>query len=244
MVARGVGLSYRVPVLTGVGLTIAPGARVTVLGPNGSGTTTLMQILAGVVPPDFGSVELDGVDLREAEPVSLARAVSLAWDQNEIFEGTLEENILMGRDLPLHDLRWALEVTGLDQHLPALPAGLRTELVSQGRNLSRSAWHRVMLARAIADRPRVLLLDGALDGLDEGQRRLVLDRILDHSNPWTVVSTSSELEAVVRCDVLHLLEGGRLVESGPPRELASRESSALRRLFPELCRGLLRQEML
>lgn len=232
---RGVDFSYGArPLLQGLDLEVPAGGRVCLLGPAGGGKSTVARMLCGLLEPGRGQVEVDGLDVREVDLRDLSRHVALVGGGQEILEGTLEENLLLGRDLPRHDLQWSLALSGLEEHLSCLPEGLRTELLPGGRNLSDSEAQRVLLARGVVGRPRLLLLDEPFRGMDEGQVRAVVEGLFDARLPWTVVAVSTEPEAVRRADTVHVIRDGRVVETGTPKALAADPESALNRLFPAL----------
>lgn len=224
------------PLLNQLDLVIPAGTKVGLLGPNGCGKSTLADLLIGTLEPQLGTVELDGQELRSLQLDSVRRQVGLANDHNEMLEASLEENILLGREVSSGELRSALEVSGLDEHLPWLPLGLRTPLLRQGRNLSRSQWQRVMVARAILGRPRLLILDEAFTAIDEPKMETLLESLLDPASPQTVLVISRRPEALRRCEVIHVLHEGRVQESGSPQELARRGDSLFRKFYPECAR--------
>ena len=217
-------------------LEIPAGAKVGLLGPNGCGKSTLAELLIGTLEPQLGTVELDGQELRGIKLDSIRRQVGLATDHNEMLEATLEENILLGRQVGAGDLRWALEASGLDEHLPWLPQGLRTPLLRQGRNLSRSQWQSVMVARALLGTPRLLILDEAFTGIDEPKLEKLLEAIFDRFSAQTVLLISRRPEAIRRCQVIHILHEGRIQESGSPQELARRPESLFSQFYPQCAR--------
>lgn len=224
------------PLLNQLDLEIPAGAKVGLLGSNGCGKSTLADLLSGTLEPGLGTVELDGQELRSLRLDSVRRQVGLATDHNEMLEATLEENILLGREVSAGELRWALEASGLDEHLPWLPQGLRTPLLRQGRNLSRSQWQRVMVARALLGRPRLLILDEAFTGIDEPKLERLLETLFDRFSAQTVLLISRRPEVVRRCEVIHILHEGRIQESGSPQELARRPESLFRQFYPECAR--------
>ncbi|RYG17875.1 ATP-binding cassette domain-containing protein, partial [bacterium] len=185
--------------------------------------------------PVGGSVEVDGVDTRDAHPASLRRRVALVGDQPELFAGTIYENITIGREhVGPEDVRWALEMAGLGEDTARLSKGLSNEVRRGGGNLSTGFAQRLLLARAIVGRPRLLILDEAFTGIDERTKGEILDRIFDQAHGWTILDISHEIGVVMRTEVVHVLEGGRIVESGRPEELVRSDSSELARLFPTL----------
>lgn len=236
---RNVRFSYpgRRSLLDGVDLKIASGARVSLVGHSGVGKTTLTRLLCGLLEPSEGRILADGWDIRELDPSSLRRCVALVGEEAEIFSGTIEENIRAGRAwVSDEDIAWAARLTLLGPIIERLPGGLSHPLVSQGKNLSLGQRQRVLIARAIAGRPRLLILDETFTGIGESRKIQILDDLLDESNPWTVLNVSHDAEIVARCETIHLLAEGRIVESGVPGELAARAESTFAALFSELAK--------
>jgi ABC-type bacteriocin/lantibiotic exporter with double-glycine peptidase domain len=237
VVCRGVRFSYRpgIEILSDLSLRVQPGEHVSLVGESGAGKSTLASLLCGLQEPTHGVVQINGMDVREASLTSLRRAVALVSDTNEVFEGTVEENILIGRDdIPYEDVQWALELTQLSEELTRLPKGLQTELVSEGRNLSRGQVQRLLIARAIVGRPSLLILDEAFTGIDESDKLQILGELYSPARGWTIIDISHDPEVVLRSSVAHVLCEGRIAESGPPAELAVRPGSRFAALFPTL----------
>lgn len=239
---RGVRFSYRAgaPILAGLDLSLAPGERVSLVGRSGAGKSTLAALLCGLVEPSAGTVEINGMEVRAASLGSLRRAVGWVGDENEIFAGTLEENVAVGRAHVTHeDVRWALDVAQLTEDLASLPGGTGTHLVTGGRNISFGQVQRLLIARAIVDRPQLLILDEAFSGIDEKTKLAILDALYAPENGWTLVDISHDAEVVMRSRTVHVLSEGRIVESGSPEGLASRPGTEFAVLFPDLTRQIL-----
>lgn len=237
VVCRGVRFSYRpgTEILTGLDLKLTPGEHVSLVGRSGAGKTTLAALLCGLEEPSHGTIEINGMEVRSAGLDSLRRVVSRVGDENEIFAGTVEENVLVGRAHVTHeDLRWALEVAQLTEDLARFPEGIKTQLVSGGRNISCGQLQRLLIARAIVDRPQLLILDEAFTGIDEKTKLALLDALYAPENPWTLVDISHDAEVVLRSGTVHVLSGGRIVESGSPEELATGPDTEFAVLFPDL----------
>lgn len=241
VVCRNVRFSYRpgVEVLSGVDLTVQPGEWVSVVGLSGAGKSTLMALICGLLEPSHGTVEINGVDVRDVNLDNLRLIVGMVGDREEIFEGTIEDNIRVGADwLTQEDIRWAIDLVQLTDELADLPQGLQTPLVSGGYNLSRGQVQRILLARTIARRPKLLILDEAFMGIDERTKLKILDAIYNRAYRWTIIDISHDSEVVVRSSVIHVLDKGVIVESGSPEELSWRRSGAFASLFPEVSRQL------
>jgi len=187
-------------VLHDVSFEIRPGESVALTGPSGSGKSTLIDLLSGLRQPASGHLELDGIDLRELRPDSLREhlAVSRAI---EVFHGTIDENVHLNRpNTTAQDVREALAAVGLLDEILRLPDGLNTTLQTDGAPLSTVQALRLMLARAIADRPRLLLIDGTLDALPDSLLRALIPNLVGPGRPWTVVIATGRQMVIDRCD--------------------------------------------
>lgn len=220
-------------VLMGLDLTLEPGERISLVGASGAGKSTLAALLCGLEEPTHGLVEVNGIDVREAELTSLRQAVTVVGYSTEIFDGTIEENLIAGREgISRETLRWAKEIACLTDDIALMPDGLQTRLVTGGKNLSRGQIQRLLIARALLDRPQLLILDEALTGIDERMCQRILDRLFDPANGWTIIDISHDASIVLRADRVFVLADGRIVESGTPEELLRRAEGEFSALFP------------
>jgi len=187
---------------------VAPNERVAVVGPPGSGKTTLFEMLCGLREPGHGVVELDGIDLRGLSLERMREQVALV-DGSGLFTGTVMENVRVGRPhLSPGDVREALRVVGLLGAVHDLSHGLDTQLTPGGGPLSASQALRLCIARALVGRPRLLILDGVMDALDLRVCPDLLPRLFDRSAPWTLLVASTNPAVVGVCD--------RIVNPPPP----------------------------
>jgi ABC-type bacteriocin/lantibiotic exporter with double-glycine peptidase domain len=234
---RGLELSFRDVsaghnpdelLLANVNLHIEPNERVTVIGAESCGRSTLGLLALGLLPPRKGLVELDGVAVQ-----TLARSADVGWlsERQELLNTTVEENIRLGRDLSRHDLRWAVETSGLHEHLPRLPNGLNTEVLCGGHNLSSSQRQRILLARTLVARPRLLVID-ALPGWDFDHRVNTVRHLFDRQQRWTILNLVSDTECLASSDRIVWLHQGKLLELGSPLECLKHEGFC--RSFPHL----------
>lgn len=233
---RGLRFSYKEgnEVLRGVDLSLRAGERISLFGPNGSGKTTLAEILCGLLEPTSGLAQIDGIDVRDIELESLRKGVALVSDANEIFPGTIVENVSLGRsDVTYADVIWALDLVQF-QHELLYPDGLETMLINTGRNLSRGQIQKLLLARAIAKRPQLLILDEAFTAIEEKTKLDILDRIYSADLGWTIIDISHDADSILRSDRIVVLAQGVIVESGKATELIERVDGKLERLFPQL----------
>lgn len=203
------GLSYVVEdrrVLDDVDVTLEPGSRTLVVGREGSGKSVLAELLFGLRTPSAGVLRVDRVDTRDLSLEGLRGMVALSRDV-EIFDGSVAENVSGGSALcDAAAMRAAIEAVGLKEEIEALPNGLSTHLRDKRGPLSSGQRRRLALARCIAMRPRVLVVDETLEALDEDHRARVLAALTAKNAPWTLVVTSKDdriapmFERVLRID--------------------------------------------
>lgn len=183
LTARGLSCGWpgRPPTLTDVDLDLHPGRSVAVVGPSGTGKTTLLLTLAGLLPPAAGSVEVDGVPPAGRPRDEVAARVAMTAEDAHVFDTTVLENLRVARgDVTEDEARDALRAVGLGAWLAALPLGLQTVLGSDGRHLSGGERRRVLVARALLCPAPLLLLDEPTEHLDEDGTAL-LRGLLDGS---------------------------------------------------------------
>jgi ABC-type bacteriocin/lantibiotic exporter with double-glycine peptidase domain len=194
---------------------VASNERVALVGPPGSGKTTLFEVLCGLREPGHGVVEVDGIDLRGLSLERLREQVALV-EGSDLFIGTVGENIRVGRtDLSPTEVQEALQVVGLTGIVHALPHGLDTPLMPNGGPLSASQALRLTIARALVGRPRLLILDGALDALDLRECPGLLNRLFDRAAPWTLIVASANPAVLGMCDRTISLSAGEHADLVP-----------------------------
>ncbi|HVK14557.1 MAG TPA: ABC transporter ATP-binding protein [Gemmataceae bacterium] len=177
-----------------------PGERVAVCGPPGAGKTHLFEVVCGLRDAEGGLVEVEGIDLRGLD-LDDYRARAALVGGADLFLGTVLENVRVGRtDLDPTAVRQALDAVGLTETVHGLPDGLDTPLTPDGSHLSDSQAVRLTLARALAGRPRLLILDGTLDALDLRDCPRLVDRLFDRAAPWTLLVASADPDVIARCD--------------------------------------------
>lgn len=191
--------------LDALNLEIRPGTRLGIVSPGGLGGSALLDLMAGLREATSGRVLINGTDLRLWQLGELRRQVFLVRGQ-EIVEGSILDNIRLGSpDLDIESVNRALEGVGLLGAIQQLPEGLETQLSPGGHPLSGSQRSRLILARAIIRKPRLLLVDEALDGLETGTLERLEAALFDDQEPRTLVLVTRDPDLIQRCDqVLHL----------------------------------------
>ncbi len=223
------GVSFRYPdterwVLRGLSFTIPAGATVAIVGPTGSGKSTVAALLMRMYDPTQGEVVLDGIPLPRWELERLRREIAVVPQDTFLFSTTLAENLALGFDEDdearrLARVRAAAGVARLDETVMEFPGGYDTILGERGINLSGGQKQRAALARAIARDARILVLDDALSAVDTHTEHEILEGLKGVLEGRTSVIVSHRVTAVMHADLILVVDDGRIVEQGTHAEL-------------------------
>jgi ATP-binding cassette subfamily B protein len=203
------------PVLTGIDLRVPPGRRVALVGLSGSGKTTLAKLIPRFYDIWGGTITIDGVDARNYPLETLRGNVSLVLQDSVLFEGTIRENIALGRDdAGDEEIITAARLAHIHDHIAALPNGYASQVREQGKNFSSGQRQRLAIARAILRDAPILILDEPTANLDveaEGEVMRAIDRLVVGR---TVLMISHRLSTLGNVDEIVVLQKGRIVERG------------------------------
>ncbi len=239
VVFRGVHFGYdpRHPVLHGVDLEARAGTITALVGPTGSGKSTLVSLLLRLFDPDQGEIEIDGLDLRKIELESLRNHVSIALQENLLFATSIRENIRYAVPAASDEqVRDAARVACAGGFIDALPDGYDTMLGERGARLSTGQRQRLSIARAVIKDPRILVLDEPTASLDAETELQVMRNLAEWGRGRAIFVVTHRLSTIRRADQIVYLRDGQVVEAGSHAELMERPGGAYRR-FVELERS-------
>lgn len=210
-------ISYNVPerdkkIIDDVSLTITPTCTILLQGSSGSGKSTLLRLIAGILEPDQGRIFVNDVALQGVNLNYYRSHLGKSLSEESPFEGTLLNNITFGnKNITQEDVYWALEKTGLTQFVKEQPQGLKTVLYPEGRQIPYTISKKIVLARSIVTRPKLLILKDPLDQLGENEATEIMDFLTDSSNGWALVIVSANPKWIERCGRIITMENGKLI---------------------------------
>ena len=208
------------PVLDGLDLHLAPGESLALVGPTGSGKSTIAGLLARLYDPDHGAVELDGHDVRELRLSDVRQAVALVFEETFLFSDTVKENIRFARpDAPDEEIERAAELAGAAGFIADLPDGYGTVLGERGFSLSGGQRQRIAIARAILANPAVLVLDDATSAVDATKEHEIRSALTTVMEGRTTLVIAHRPATIALADRVAVLDEGRIVEEGTHGEL-------------------------
>jgi ATP-binding cassette subfamily B protein len=211
------------PAVSGVSLAIAPGQTVALVGGTGGGKSTLLRLLLRFIEPDAGAIRFDGIDIAALDPAALRRRIGYVAQDPFLTDGTIADNIAYGDRAPdrakVEAAARAAEAHGF---IVALPDGYDAPVGERGAQLSGGQRQRIALARALYREPSLLVLDEATSAVDNETEAAIQRSLARIAHTRSTLVVAHRLSTVRHADAIHVLEGGRLVESGTHEQLLAR----------------------
>ncbi len=208
------------PAIENVSLEFKTGEKICICGYNGSGKSTLVKILSGLYFDFSGSLMINGMPLHEVNLHSYRSAIADNLSDQDIFEGSIEQNISLGRnDISIADILDSIKKVHLDSFIFSLPNGIKTHLQAGGYVLSKSNKEKLLLARSIAGKPKLLLIDEFFYNAEKNEKENILQHLFNPSNKWGIVIISNDREIMKKCDRLVMMDQGNILITGTFEEL-------------------------
>nr|WP_288933205.1 ATP-binding cassette domain-containing protein [uncultured Allomuricauda sp.] len=208
---------YKVPglekkIIDHLSLTVRPGTNLLIQGKSGSGRSTLLRMIAGILEPDSGKIYVNNVALQGVKLSQYRSYLGHSLKEEYPFEGTLLNNITFGnKDIPMEDVYWALEKVGLTQFVKEQPHGLNTILYPEGKKIPDFISRKIVLARSIVTRPKLMILKDPLEQYDEEGTEKMIDFLTDPANGWALIVVSENPKWESRCNQVVRMDKGRLI---------------------------------
>lgn len=210
--------------LQNVSLDIRSGQLVALVGPSGAGKTTITYLIPRLYDPTEGRILIDGRDLRDVSQESLAHQIGMVTQETYLFHDTVRANLLYARpDATDEEMQTAAKAAHIHNFISKLPKGYDTIVGERGYRLSGGEKQRVAIARVILKNPRVLVLDEATSSLDSESEALIQDALKPLMHDRTSVVIAHRLSTILAADIILVVDGGRIVESGTHDELIDRD---------------------
>lgn len=214
----------RSPTLKGVNLEVASGEKIVIAGYNRSGRATLMRVISGLYTDFSGQVCFNGFPLNNLNLSSLRRYIGDYSVYEDVFKGTILENITLGHpSVSMEEVIAASQELGLHEFVASLPDAYHTPLLPEGRNIPQHMRTRLMLARCILANPLLLTVEGFFSGMEKEDRQLVIESLTSKDRTWTMLAISDDPLLAQKCDRIIIMENGHIVASGTYHELKDQD---------------------
>jgi ATP-binding cassette, subfamily B, bacterial len=216
------GYDPKSPTLEHVSFRIEPGQVAAIVGPTGSGKTTIVSLIPRFYDPVSGSVKIDGIDVRRLQQRSLREHMSVVLQDSILFQGTVWQNIAYGKpNATRAEIVKAAELANATEFIERMPQGYDSQIGERGVTLSGGQRQRIAIARAVIRNTPILILDEPSSGLDAESERLVFDALDRLMKGKTSIVIAHRLSTIRSADIIFVVKDGKVVESGGHDELAA-----------------------
>jgi len=208
------------PVIADISFEVKPGEKVAIVGPTGSGKSTLIKLIPRFYDPQSGRILIDGIDVRKVKVKSLRKHIGIVHQDVLLFAGTIKDNIAYGKiDASMNEIIEAAEAAGIHDFIVSLPKGYDTNIAERGVTLSGGQRQRIAIARTLILNPKILILDDPTSNLDAETEARVVEALKKLVEGRTALIVTQRLSTLKLADRIIVLDGGRIVEEGTHEEL-------------------------
>ncbi|MDR0614827.1 MAG: ATP-binding cassette domain-containing protein [Lactobacillales bacterium] len=197
------------PTLVSIRLNIEAGEKIAIVGKSGSGKSTLLKILGGMHQPTSGELKVDGFDVYQHNKKDYRKQIGIVMQESILFNGTIEENLLMGRKIDKVDLIKAIKNADLESFINAFPLKMKTIISEEGKNISGGQRQRISICRSIIGSPKIILLDEPTSSLDNLSENKIMNNLFTIDS--TLVVVAHRLSNIGKFDKVILMDQGRII---------------------------------
>jgi ABC-type bacteriocin/lantibiotic exporter with double-glycine peptidase domain len=203
----------------GISLSILAGERVLITGYSGSGKHTLLQLLNGLYENYEGIIKYNDVSIRNLNLQKMRDKIGDILAKDSIFQGSFLENITMGNPASVEEVINIVNIVKLNNFLDSLPEGIHTGLTPEGKSLSRAIKAKILLARCLAKKPKLIMLDENINLIRNHEREEILNYIYSREHPWTVLTVGYSIEMPEIFDKIICMKDGTFIDEGTYHEV-------------------------
>lgn len=209
--------------IKGINLDIQPNEKICLAGFSGSGKTTFITLLAGLLENYTGVISYNDASFFSLDRRSLRSHIGDTLSQQLVFHGTIEENILLSKgNISRDTLFWASDAVNLTESVLKLPLGFHTVLQPEDKRFPSSFLRKIIIARAFAEKPRLLIMDDLIYGFDKHDKQKIIQTLTDKNNNWTLIIVSHDPEIAKNCDRIIVMNNGQILDQGSFNEISQK----------------------
>lgn len=230
---KNITFSYdEVPILSDLNIKIKKGSMLGIVGSSGSGKTTIADLMLRLYEPNNGNITIDGKNINNISILELRSSIGYVPQDTFLLNDTIENNIrFYNKNLSMEDIVTVAKQAHIAEYIDSLDDDYKTIIGERGTRLSGGQRQRIIIARTLAQKPKILILDEATSALDNESEQKIHEIITEFKGKKTIIIIAHRLSTIVECDKLIVLKDGKIVEKGEPKELLKNKESKFFKLY-------------